>query len=149
MKWLFILTCLAAGLQEGHPVKFSANFDSGSIGIVNLIDSVWVRPSRTDSVLHLSYEIISRPDPANPANPDLQPSARWFYFMMEGVRGKHIYLDFQNTDPMRAVFSYDGNISSGLNITRLPCERYPRSFPGIRSMLLILFLTGGNCCRNA
>ena len=108
MKWLFILTCLSAGLQEGHVVKFSTNFDSGSIGKVTLIDSVWVRPSRTDSVLHLSYEIISRSDPDNPANPELKPSARWFYFMMEGVRGKHIYLDFKNTDPMRAVYSYDG-----------------------------------------
>ncbi len=108
MKLLFILTCLAAGLQEGLPVRFSSNFDSGSIGEVSLIDSVWVRPSRTDSVLHLSYEIISRLDPANPANPELQPSGRWFYFMMEGVKGKHIYLDFKNTDPMRAVYSYDG-----------------------------------------
>lgn len=107
MKWLFILTFLAAGLQEGHSVKFSANFDSGSLGKVNLIDSVWVRSSRTDSVLHLAYEIISRQDPDNPANPELKPSARWFYFMMEGVKGKHIYLDFQNTDPMRAVYSYD------------------------------------------
>ena len=105
MKLLFILTCLAAGLQEGLPVRFSSNFDSGSIGEVSLIDSVWVRPSRTDSVLHLSYEIISRLDPANPANPELQPSGRWFYFMMEGVKGKHIYLDFKNTDPMRAVYS--------------------------------------------
>ncbi|HPW78728.1 MAG: Zinc carboxypeptidase [Bacteroidetes bacterium ADurb.Bin037] len=108
MKWLFILASLAAWLQEGRPVTFSTNFDSGSLGDVVLIDSVWVRPSRTDSVLHLSYEIISRLDPDNPANPELQPSGRWFFFRMENVAGKHIYLNFRNTDPKRAVYSYNG-----------------------------------------
>ncbi|MDD2538130.1 MAG: M14 family zinc carboxypeptidase [Bacteroidales bacterium] len=108
MKWLIMLTSLASWLQDGHSVRFSANFDSGSLGDVVLIDSVWVRPSRTDSVLHLSYEIVSRSDPGNPANPELQPSGRWFYFLMEKVKGKHIYLNFTNTDPRRAVYSYDG-----------------------------------------
>ncbi|MFA5661935.1 MAG: M14 family zinc carboxypeptidase [Bacteroidales bacterium] len=108
MKWLFLLVSLATWLQEGDPVKFSANFDSGCLGDVELIDSVRVRPSLTDSVLHLSYRIISRSDPDNPANPELPPSGRWFYFLMENVKGKHIYLNFENTDPKRAVFSYDG-----------------------------------------
>ena len=81
MNLFVILFSLATLLQEGDPVRFSANFDSGSLGRVDLIDSVWVRPSRTDSVLHLSYEIISRSDPANPPT-DLMPSGRWFYFMI-------------------------------------------------------------------
>ncbi|MFA6737969.1 MAG: M14 family zinc carboxypeptidase [Bacteroidales bacterium] len=115
MNLFVILFSLATLLQEGDPVRFSANFDSGSLGRVDLIDSVWVRPSRTDSVLHLSYEIISRSDPANPANPDLMPSGRWFYFLMDNVKGKHIYLTFKNTDPKRAVYSYDG-----INFERFP-----------------------------
>ncbi len=108
MKSLFLLVSLATWLQEGGPVKFSANFDSGCLGEIELIDSVWVRPSLTDSVLHLSYRVVSRSDPHNPADPELQPSGRWFYFLMENVKGKHIYLNFENTDPKRAVFSYDG-----------------------------------------
>ena len=108
MKVLVLFLFLAGMLQEGDPIRFSANFDSGCLGEVSLIDSVWVRPSHTDSVLHVSYEIISRSDPYNPANPDLQPSGRWFYFLMEHVKGKHVYLNFKNTDPKRAVYSYDG-----------------------------------------
>ncbi len=108
MKWLFLLTFLAGWLQDTLPVRFSAAFDSGSLGEVSRIDSVLVRPSLTDSVLHLSYEIISRSDPDNTANPDLVPNGRWFYFLMENVRNKHIYLNFENTDPKRAVYSYDG-----------------------------------------
>ncbi|NLA15394.1 MAG: carboxypeptidase family protein [Bacteroidales bacterium] len=115
MNVFIILFSLATLLQEGELVRFSANFDSGSLGEIKLIDSVWVRPSRTDSVLHLSYEVISRLDPYNPANPDLPPSGRWFYFLMENVKGKHIYLNFKNTDPKRAVYSYDG-----INFERFP-----------------------------
>ena len=40
MKWLIMLTSLASWLQDGHSVRFSANFDSGSTGDVVLIDSV-------------------------------------------------------------------------------------------------------------
>jgi hypothetical protein len=108
MKWLFLLTFLAGSLQDTLPVRFSAAFDSGCLGEVRRIDSVLVRPPLTDSVLHLSYQIISRSDPDNPANPDLVPSGRWFYFLMENVGNKHIYLNFENTDPKRAVYSYDG-----------------------------------------
>ncbi|HHV40025.1 MAG TPA: hypothetical protein GXX61_01365, partial [Bacteroidales bacterium] len=63
MKVLVLFLFLAGMLQEGDPIRFSANFDSGCLGEVSLIDSVWVRPSHTDSVLHVSYEIISRSDP--------------------------------------------------------------------------------------
>ena len=76
MRWLFLLTFLAGSLQDTLPVRFSAAFDSGCLGEVRRIDSVLVRPSLTDSVLHLSYRVISRSDPDNPANPDLVPSGR-------------------------------------------------------------------------
>ncbi|MFY9116046.1 MAG: M14 family zinc carboxypeptidase [Bacteroidales bacterium] len=110
MKVLVFFLFLAGFLQEGDPIRFSANFDSGCLGEVTLIDAVWVRPSLTDSVLHVSYDIISRSDPDNPANPDLPPSGRWFYFLMENTKGKHVYLNFKNTDPKRAVYSYDGEV---------------------------------------
>ena len=86
MKVLVFFLFLAGFLQEGDPIRFSANFDSGCLGEVTLIDAVWVRPSLTDSVLHVSYDIISRSDPDNPANPDLPPSGRWFYFLMENTK---------------------------------------------------------------
>jgi hypothetical protein len=38
MNLFVILFSLATLLQEGDPVRFSANFDSGSLGRVDLID---------------------------------------------------------------------------------------------------------------
>lgn len=99
---LFAQSLVAGG------VRFSSDFDSGCLGTVTLLDSVWVQTTPSDSVLHLSFHYLSRPDPFNPANPELEPSARWFSFRMEGVQGKQIYLDFAQTDPKRAVYSYDG-----------------------------------------
>ncbi len=94
--------CTAGG------VRFETGYESSSLGAVQLLDSVWVRQTLKDSVLHLSYRIDSRMDPANPADPELEPSARWFAFRMVGVKDKHIYLNFTQTDPQRAVYSYDG-----------------------------------------
>ncbi|MDR1783644.1 MAG: hypothetical protein LBR13_05225 [Dysgonamonadaceae bacterium] len=91
-------------------VAFDADFESGSIGNVTLLDSVDFRISERESLLHLSYLVESRYDPVNPVDIDLQPSARWFYFRMTGVKNKRIYLQFNNTDPLRAVYSYDNKI---------------------------------------
>ncbi|MFA6769931.1 MAG: M14 family zinc carboxypeptidase, partial [Bacteroidales bacterium] len=89
-------------------VKFSTNFDSGSIGSYNLIDSTWIYRTAEDSILTLSYEIQSRFDPLNPVDTTLKPSARWYHFCMEGVKGKQIFLNIKNSETIRPFYSYDG-----------------------------------------
>lgn len=89
-------------------VKFSTNFDSGSIGSHELIDSVWIYRAVGDSILTLSYEIQSRFDPLNPIDTTLNPSARWYHFRMEGVMGKQIFLNIKNSETIRPFYSYDG-----------------------------------------
>ncbi|MDR0845438.1 MAG: aspartate/glutamate racemase family protein, partial [Tannerella sp.] len=102
-----ILIAFLISLAANAQVRFDADFESGSIGHVTLIDSVTIQTSGTDSVLHLSYIVESRFDPLNPVDTALPPSARWFYFRVTGVQNKYIYFDLKNTDPLRAVYSCD------------------------------------------
>ncbi|MFA6334772.1 MAG: M14 family zinc carboxypeptidase [Bacteroidales bacterium] len=89
-------------------VRFSSAFESGSLGEVKLIDSNWISVSSKDSILVLSYDISSRFDPLNPVDTSLPPSARWYFFKMEGTKGKMIFLNIHNSEAIRPFYSYDG-----------------------------------------
>ncbi len=89
-------------------VKFSANFDSGSIGSHELIDSAWIHRANGDSILALSYIIRSKFDPLNPIDTSLTPNARWYFFSMTGVKKKQLFLNIQNSEAIRPFYSYDG-----------------------------------------
>lgn len=102
---LLLTTCSGFLLSQ---VRFSTDFDSGSIGNFKLIDSVWVKRNASDSILTLSYLIESRFDPLNPVDTSLKPSARWYHFRMEGVKDKQIFLNIKNSEVIRPIYSYDG-----------------------------------------
>ena len=89
-------------------VLFDTDFESGSLQKVELLDAALIHISAGDSVWHLSYNLYTQPDPANPVDTALEPSARWFYFRMIGVKNKQLYLNFFRTDPARPVYSFDG-----------------------------------------
>jgi len=89
-------------------VKFDTDFGSGALHKVELLDAALIKTGAKDSVWHLSYNLYSRPDPPNPVDTALAPNARWFYFRMTGVKDKHLYLNFFQTDPVRPMYSYDG-----------------------------------------
>ncbi|MDR2585636.1 MAG: hypothetical protein LBC84_05375 [Prevotellaceae bacterium] len=89
-------------------VKFDTDFASGSLQKVELLDAALIKTSARDSVWHLSYNLYSLPDPLNPVDTSLAPSARWFYFRMIGVKAKQLYLNFFLTDPVRPMYSFDG-----------------------------------------
>lgn len=91
-------------------VRFSSSFESGSLGEVRQIDSNWISISSKDSILSLSYDLFSRFDPLNPVDTSLEPSARWYYFRMEGTKGKMIFLNIHNSEAIRPFYSYDGII---------------------------------------
>jgi len=109
-KQMFL--CIVMGLlwlvAKGQEVRFETNFESGSLQKAELLDAVLLKTTLRDSVWHLSYNLYSLPDPDNPVDTALAPSARWFYFRMVGVKDKQLYLNFYQTDPVRPVYSYDG-----------------------------------------
>ena len=74
-------------------VKFFSNFECGRLGKAELTDSSNIfRPN-------LVYNITSAKDPDNPVDTLLEPSSRWFYFLMTGVKGRTITLKFIDTEP--------------------------------------------------
>lgn len=119
---LSLLIFSICGLNA-QPVRFSADFEAGALGSYELIDSVWFKRSAEDSTLMLSYNIYSRFDPKNPIDTALPPSGRWFYFQMTGVKDKQLYLTFHNTDPLRCMYSYDGETFDRLSPCDAPARR--------------------------
>ncbi|MDR1552535.1 MAG: hypothetical protein LBS69_03605 [Prevotellaceae bacterium] len=109
MKKNFLIIAFLLSFTATAQVKFDIDFESGSAGKITQIDSVYIRTSEKDSILHLSYIVESRFDPQNPVDTALPPSARWFYFRMTGAKNKFVYFDFKHTDPLRAVYSYDNH----------------------------------------
>jgi len=103
---IFLLLTVAFSGSKAQ-VTFSTDFESGSLGDYQLVDSTWLKVSDKDSILCLSYLITSKSDPINPIDTDLEPSARWFFFRMTGIEGKQITLNFKKTDPLRPVYSYN------------------------------------------
>ncbi|MBP5692836.1 MAG: hypothetical protein J6W86_03890 [Bacteroidales bacterium] len=82
-------------------VKFFSNFECGRLGKAELTDSSNIfRPN-------LVYNITSAKDPDNPVDTLLEPSSRWFYFLMTGAKGRTITLKFIDTDPWAPMYSYD------------------------------------------
>ena len=82
-------------------VNFFSDFECGRLGKAELTDSSNIyRPT-------LVYNITSAKDPDNPVDTLLEPSSRWFYFLMTGVKGRTITLKFIDTDPWAPFYSYD------------------------------------------
>lgn len=118
---LLLLSILSSGFLFSQ-VRFSSSFESGSMGEVRRIDSTWTKISDKDSILTLSYDLSSRFDPLNPVDTTLKPSARWYYFRIDGVKGKQLFLNILNSEAIRPFYSYDGinfrRFDEGENLNR-------------------------------
>ncbi|MEG0519464.1 MAG: M14 family zinc carboxypeptidase [Bacteroidales bacterium] len=135
---LFLLASFLFSEAAFAQVQFFANFENGSIGEVKQVhakkiaeqnpdkiakqttDTTQFSIGITDSIEQLRFHISTRPDPFNPASPNLQPSRRWFYFLMTGVKNKEIILDIEYNDSKRPFYSYDG-----VNFIRFNAEEVP------------------------
>ena len=89
-------------------VKFFTNFECGSLDSVSMKDKLMVLPQMEKGYEKIVFDVYSRFDPLNPADPTLPPSARWYHFLMTGVKGKEIQLDMHNSDTRRPFYSYNG-----------------------------------------
>ncbi len=106
------LLCLAGLLGVGAgasaQITLTADFDSGSVGTIRRIDSLWLHYGPSDSVELCTIQLRSRIDPKNPSDPEVLPSSRWFHFRLTGVRDKYVWLNIPNTEMVRPFFSWDG-----------------------------------------
>ena len=95
------LTLILISTSLFSQVKFFSDFECGRLGKAELTDSSNIfRPN-------LEYLITSAKDPDNPVDTLLEPSSRWFYFLMTGVKGRTITMKFIDTDPWAPFYSYD------------------------------------------
>ena len=115
-KLVIVLLLMATGATA--QVRFSANFESGSMEKAEL-----VAQENKNGTECLTYDFYSRFDPANPARPTLAPSARWYYFCMEGVKDKEIILNVKNSDARRPYYSYDNVNWTRFSETESPDEK--------------------------
>ena len=115
-KLVIILLLMATGATA--QVRFSADFESGSMEKAELVSQEMKNGTET-----LVYDFYSRFDPANPARPTLAPSARWYYFCMEGVKDKEIVLNVKNSDARRPYYSYDNVNWTRFSETESPDEK--------------------------
>lgn len=107
-----VLVWAAAGLWQGASaqVAVSADFDSGSMGPMELLGQTRLPVGPQDSIEVLSLEVRSRVDPLDPQAPKAWPSSRWFHFRLEGVKDKLLLLCIPNTELERPFYSYDGRV---------------------------------------
>lgn len=107
-KSLLLLLIITGSSFLVGQVRFSTDFDSGSMGSYQMLDSIWIKRGANDSILAMTFEVHSRFDPLNPVDTALRPSARWYHFRMEGVKDKQIFLNIKNSEVIRPFYSYDG-----------------------------------------
>lgn len=96
----------SAAIKSG--ITFSINFESGSLDSVSCKEMMMILPQMQAGTERLTFDIFSRYDPLNPADPKLPPSARWYHFLMDGVKDKEVILNIHNSDARRPFYSYDG-----------------------------------------
>lgn len=107
-RYLLTLLLLAAAVITGSgQIRFSADFESGAVGEVVHLDSATFVMMQEDTVSLHSFVVKGSFDPKNPIDTSLASSPRWFYFQVSGVKDKLVYFNFEDTDPVRPLYSYD------------------------------------------
>ena len=125
----FILSVLllATSIMMDAQVRFDADFESGNLGKVELLDL----PSDShsgDTVEHLSYLIHGKFDPINPIDISLAANANWYYFRISGIEGKQIYLTLKDNGVHGLSYSYDGDQWMHFPLNESPRRRLDKRF---------------------
>ena len=106
---MLLLSFLGSGFLFAQ-IKVSAQFEGGNIQDFKIKDTSRIKLSDKDSIIILSAQILSRPDPRNPIDTSLSPSARWYYFKLTGVKGKQMFIKVPNSEVIRPFYSYDNKV---------------------------------------
>lgn len=95
-----------ATLNSG--IEFSTDFESGSLDSVSIKSMIMVSAQMQTPYEMVEFDLFSRLDPPNPADPNLPSSARWYFFKMKGVKNKVVRINMHNSDTRRPFYSYNG-----------------------------------------
>lgn len=120
-------------------IRFHSDFESGSLGRAELIDSASLRINDDKTLLSYSYNIYSLHDPINPVDTSLAPSARWYHFLITGAKDKELYMNILNSDARRPMYSYDGKEYLRLTQEEAPDGRRLRITPQKDSIYIAYF----------
>lgn len=109
-------------------VVFSSAFEGGAMGGVEKLDSTRFVMYPRDTVECLSYIVHGHFDPLNPVDTTLEPSANWYYFRMDGVKDKQIYLTFPDNGVHRTSYSYDSVHWQHMDAVESPWHKVGKRF---------------------
>lgn len=105
---VIIISCLFASTSSYAEISFSANFETASLQKAELIGMDNITANGQPDITIYKYAIEAQTDPLNPVDTTLEPSSRWFHFLIKGCNEQTINMKFTNSDPAGAVYSYDG-----------------------------------------
>ena len=92
-------------------------FESGALDSLSVVGDI------------LKIDVFSRPDPLNPVDTALEPSARWYSFMLSGVKGREVLLNFNGSEAVRPFYSYDGKAYRRFSACEsIGCDRVLKRF---------------------
>ena len=117
-RQLLLAAAMMVATAANGQITFSADFECGSMEKAEFVSHE--NNGVTDCY---TYNLYSRFDPANPARPTLAPSARWYYFKMDGVKDKTVTLNIKNSDARRPFYSYDNINWHRFSATESPDEK--------------------------
>lgn len=130
--YTFLLFLIVKYFSLHAQITVSTDFESGSLGDYTLIeDSLPIATSNNTIFPTLqvsSLLLVSRIDPPNPVDTSLRPSSAWYYFRLEGVKNKFVFLRIQGYEMPRPFYSYNGKdffrFDRGENFTRGMIAKY-------------------------
>ena len=128
ISFLILASALLAPQNARAQVRFDADFEGGSLGTVQLLDSVRFIVAPGDTITQLSFLVTGKFDPDNPIDTSLAPSANWYYFRMTGVKGKQIHLTQRDNGVARTSCSYDGEHWDHLPLAESDRHRLQKRF---------------------
>ena len=123
LRLLFILPVfVSAMLHAGNPrdtLCVETDFESASLDSVIVCGNI------------LKINVFTRFDPLNPVDTALEPSARWYSFMLEGVKDREVLMQFHGSEAVRPFYSHDGrNYERFSSCESLGCDRILKRFSG-------------------
>jgi hypothetical protein len=124
----FLLFLIVTSFSLHAQIKVSTDFESASLGDYQLLDSLSIATSNETTIPIYSLLLTSRTDPINPVDTSLRPSPAWYYFRLEGVKNKFVFLKIQNFQIPRPFYSYNGKdffrFDKGKNFARGMISKY-------------------------
>ena len=103
-----LLFLIATSFSLHAQIKVSTDFESGSLGDYQVLDSLSIATSSETTMPIYSLLLTSRTDPENPVDTSVRASPAWFYFRLEGVKNKFVFLKIQRFQMPRPFYSYNG-----------------------------------------